>query len=294
MFFSRRLRIDDWVHHLPRQLALSLSLMAAVPYLAVADEQPAFSLAKQYVAGTKLSEYWVSEKYDGVRAYWNGKAFISRNGNTFYAPAWFTDDFPNIPLDGELWVGRKQFAKTMSIVSRYQPHQEWNKIKYMVFDMPTAGGDFDSRLQKMRQLFADRSYEFLVLVKQEKILDEQTLLKKLDDLSAIGGEGLMLRRAKSLHEDGRSSDLLKLKKFSDAEAIVLQHNAGKGKYQGMMGSILVRSTDGQVFKIGSGFNDQERRQPPPVGSTITFKHQGHYETGTPRFPVFLRPYKSTP
>lgn len=274
-------------------LVMLLSLMLLFN-LAVAAERPALSPAKQYVPGIDLTEYWVSEKYDGVRAYWDGEHLISRNGNIFNAPAWFVVDFPKLPLDGELWISRNQFAGIMSIVSRHQPHQQWQKIRYMIFDLPNANGDFNSRLEKMRQLFSEQQSAFLVLVKQEKIVDEEALMQKLDALTAAGGEGLMLRHAKSSHHNRDSSDLLKLKKFEDAEAVVIKYNAGKGKYAGLMGSIRVRDDDGKIFNIGSGFSDQERHQPPPLGSIITFKYQGFYNTGIPRFPVFWRQRNNAP
>lgn len=272
---------------------LILSLILAIPCLAFAANPPELTLAKKYTGGINLSNYWVSEKYDGIRAYWDSKNLISRNGNIFNAPTWFTADFPTIPMDGELWINRHFFEETVSIVNRHQPHLGWEKIKYMVFDLPTASGDFDSRLQRMQQLADSQKSQFLVIAKHEKLIDEQALFQKLDDITALGGEGLMLRRTKSLYTAGRSMNLLKLKKFEDAEAIVLKHNTGQGKYQNMMGSITVQDANGQIFKIGSGFSDQERRQPPSLGSSITFKYQGHYKTGTPRFPVFWRQHNTS-
>lgn len=253
----------------------------------IAEPLP-LTLAEKYIGDIDLADYWVSEKYDGVRAYWDGERFISRNGKIFAVPDWFSHDFPKQSLDGELWVARGKFENTVSIVNRAKPHQGWRQIKYMVFDMPDEEGDFDSRLEKMRSLINSSESAFLFLVKQEKIADEATLQSRLEKITAAGGEGLMLRRAAALYKSGRSSDLLKFKKINDDEAIVLEHIPGAGKYQGMMGSIRVKNSTGQIFKIGSGFSDQIRRQPPAIGSEITFKHQGYYQNGTPRFPVFWR------
>ena len=258
----------------------------------IAQESPAFTLtkAKKYISGSgiNLADYLVSEKYDGIRAYWDGEKLISRKGNIFAAPDWFTADFPNQALDGELWIARGKFEQTVSVVNRDAPHQGWQQIKYMVFDLPNKHDNFYSKLATMKKLINSAKSKYLLLVKQEKITDEMVLMQKLDKITEKGGEGLMLRRIEPLKNGNTSADLLKVKKFEDAEAIVLQHLPGKGKYQGMMGSIRVKDTLGNTFKIGSGFSDQMRMEPPAIGSLITFKHYGYYQSGTPRFPVFWR------
>jgi DNA ligase-1 len=113
-------------------------------------------------------------------------------------------------------------------------------------------------------------------------------MARRDEVIAVGGEGLMLRRGASVYQAGRSDDLLKVKRFDDAEAIVMGILPGKGKYQGMMGALRVRLADNREFRIGSGFTDAERTDPPPLGSVITFKHSGHTATGLPRFASFVR------
>ena len=98
----------------------------------------------------------------------------------------------------------------------------------------------------------------------------------------------MLRLGASGYRSGRSNDLLKVKQYQDAEAVVVHHLPGKGKYEGLMGSMLVELEDGRRFRIGSGFSDSERAYPPRPGTTITFKHYGLTATGLPRFASFLR------
>ena len=252
-----------------------------------------FALASKYASGINLDDYWVSEKFDGVRARWDGTRLISRGGNTFAAPAWFTDGFPPTPLDGELWVGRGRFAETVSIVTRAAPHEGWRKVRYRVFDLPSAQ-TFERRLRELRAVVAAAASPYLALVRQYKVRDHAALIAKLDAVTAAGGEGLMLRRNRSRHRGGRSGDLLKLKKFDDAEARVVAHNPGKGKFAGVMGSITVEAADGTRFKIGGGFTDAQRREPPPIGSSITFRHHGHTASGLPRFPVFWRVRKDEP
>jgi DNA ligase-1 len=98
----------------------------------------------------------------------------------------------------------------------------------------------------------------------------------------------MLRKISSRYQAGRSTDLLKLKKHQDAEARVIGYKVGKGKYQGLMGALLVKLESGVEFYIGSGFSDQLRQDPPELGSTITFRYNGLTQNGVPKFARFLR------
>ena len=269
-------------------LFLAVFFIAVLVPPAVEGESPDLLLAEKYRQDIDLSAYWVSEKLDGVRAFWDGERLISRGGNAFSAPSWFTAGFPLVALDGELWTGRGRFEATTSIVARSIPHDGWRQVRYMVFDLPADPDVFDVRLQNLRAVVATSQNEFLAVVVQEKIADHKSLLNKLDEVILAGGEGLMLHRGDSRYHGGRGMDLLKLKRFDDAEGIVIAHNPGKGKFTGMMGSVTVRTADGITVKVGSGFSDDERKTPPPIGATITFKHQGFTGTGKPRFPVFWR------
>ena len=258
---------------------------------AMADENPTpppLLLAKKYAPGINLADYWVSEKLDGVRAYWDGQKLISRNGHTFASPNWFTEKFPPTPMDGELWIGRRQFENTVSVVRRHRPHEGWRRIKFMAFDLPSSAEIFDRRLAELQRIVKDADSEFLAAVAQERIADEDSLAKKLDAIVAVGGEGLMLHKGDSIYRGGRSGDLLKLKKHDDAEAVVIAHHPGKGKFTDLLGAITVENSDGIQFRIGSGFTVEERRNPPKIGSVITYKFYGLTQKGKPRFPVFLR------
>ena len=269
-------------------LLIAFLIAACCTSPALAETGPTLLLAEKYNQDIDLADYWVSEKLDGVRAFWDGERLISRGGNIFAAPSWFTADFPSVPLDGELWVGRGQFEKTASIVSRHAPHDEWRQVRYMVFDLPKGPGSFDERLHNLRAAVAASSSRFLAVVPQIKVPSHKALLERLDAVVANGGEGLMLHRGGSRYRSGRNTDLLKLKKFDDAEGVVIAHNPGRGRLQGMMGSVTVRTDQGIFVKIGSGFSDEERRHPPPIGAIITFRHQGFTTSGKPRFPVFWR------
>jgi DNA ligase-1 len=266
-------------------LLASLALMTAVVLGAPAK----VPLANVYQQGAPLADYWVSEKLDGVRAYWDGERLWSRRGNPFQAPDWFVSDFPPQPLDGELWLGRGHFAQLSGIVRTVRPvDADWRSVRFMVFDLPSADQTFDQRLPRLRELVSQAGSPYLALVEQQRPGNHQQLMARRDKVIAVGGEGLMLRRGASVYKAGRSDDLLKVKRFDDAEAIVVGILPGKGKYQGMMGALRVRLADNREFRIGGGFSDAERAEPPPPGSVITFKHSGHTATGLPRFASFLR------
>ncbi len=264
-------------------------VLALLPLTALARETPDLLLARVYSGDVDVTRYWVSEKYDGVRAYWDGRHLISRRGNPYHAPQWFIADFPKTPLDGELWMGRGAFEALVSAVRKDRPvDSEWRKIRYMVFELPGGKGDFSSRLTALKNLLATHPSRHIELVKQFRVTSHKALMDRLDRVVRAGGEGLMLHLASAAYHGGRSSDLLKLKPYFDTEACVVAHLPGKGKYQGMLGALLVETPDHKRFRIGTGFTDEQRRNPPPVGATITYRYRGFSRNGIPRFASFLR------
>lgn len=78
---------------------------------------------------------------------------------------------------------------------------------------------------------------------------EEHLLTELAAMEQLDGEGMMLRHPTAAHRGGRNVDLLKVKSFHDAEAIVTDYEEGKGKYAGMVGSLVCRSRQGAAFKV---------------------------------------------
>lgn len=244
-----------------------------------------------------IKDYWISEKLDGIRARWNGSKLITRNGHVIHAPAWFVKDFPLQTLDGELWLRRNSFEKTASIVMRDKPSADWKNIKFMLFDLPEHKGKFTQRLTELYYLADTIASPNVQVIPQFKQADQNQLMLTLDKLVAQGAEGLMLNHQDAYYHNGRSENLLKLKKYQDAEATVMMHIPGKGKYKGMMGSLLVEigemSELGKLekslqFKIGSGFSNLQRHTPPAIGTVITFKYYGLTARGIPRFASFLR------
>jgi len=255
---------------------------------------PELQLANIYHADILLQDYWVSEKLDGVRAYWNGSQFVSKQGNIYQAPKWFIKGFPRFALDGELWLGRGQFDTLSGIVRKQAPiDDEWQRGSYQVFDLPESDDDFNIRIKKLTSFFASANIpSWLKRIPQYKVKNEQELMLKLKQLEDIKGEGLMLHKGASFYHGGRDDDILKLKTYQDAEARVLAHLPGKGKYEGALGALLVEAVNhsqkGKIFKIGTGFSDSERNNPPDIGSIITYKYFGLTSNSLPRFASFMR------
>lgn len=282
-------------------ISFNVSFSLCLSQQAWADNKPELMLASVYSSQshqTDLNHYWVSEKYDGVRAYWNGEQFISRQGSIYPAPEWYSKDLPNYPLDGELWLGRGQFDPLSGIVRTQIPNDEnWRSVRFMVFDMPEHSGRFNQRLKALNTLQISQDLPAWVeIVKQWKVKNEVLLLQQLSDLVAQGAEGLMLHDGRSFYSAKRNDDLIKLKPTMDSEGVVMSYVDGKGKFQGKMGAMWVKGTvlDEQggssikTFKIGSGFSDFERANPPAIGSEITFKYSGLTSNGLPRFVRFWR------
>ena len=236
-----------------------------------------------------VSQYLVSEKYDGVRAVWDGKTLRFRSGNVVNAPAWFLAKLPPTPLDGELWMGRQKFEVLSGAVRRQVPvDAEWQKITYMIFEQPDGVGTFSERIARLQQVAAALNWQQLKVAEQMRVPDRAALNLLLNDVVKGGGEGLMLHRADAPYVTGRGNTLLKLKKHLDTEAVVVAHIPGQGKYQGMLGALEVKTPVGVVFKIGTGFTDAARKTPPPVGSTITYTYRDFTNNGVPRFASFVR------
>jgi len=235
------------------------------------------------------ANYLVSEKYDGVRAIWDGKVLRFRSGRPVNAPAWFIAKLPAQALDGELWLRRGRFEALSGIVRKTEPQDdEWHQIKYMIFELPDAPGSFAERVRRIREIVANTKWPQLIAVEQFRVADRAALKRKLDEVARGGGEGLMLHLADAAYVTGRSDVLLKLKALQDTEAVVIEHMPGKGKYKGMLGALRVQTPGGKKFLIGTGFTDAARKNPPPVGTTITYTYRGLTNTGLPRFASYLR------
>lgn len=252
-----------------------------------AKEGPPLLLAQSWDQSRSLEGWWLSEKLDGVRAYWDGENFLSRQGNLYHAPDWFVESLPSEPLDGELWIDRKAFQRTVSVVRRQDKSKHWEAVRFLVFDAPEHGGTFEERMSYLSEVFA-QEHPHAEQLGHTQCESDEALKEELARIESLGGEGLMAREPGSHYAVGRSETLLKIKSFLDDEAIVLEHLPGKGRHKGRLGALFVQLSNGTKFSVGTGFTDAEREEPPEIGSVITFRYQELSDGGVPRFPTYLR------
>ncbi|RMX11673.1 DNA ligase [Vandammella animalimorsus] len=253
--------------------------------------QPAQMMLAQQYRGQAVAGWLMSEKLDGVRAFWDGRQLIGRSGKAFTAPAWFTQGFPPFALDGELFAGRGRFELAAAAVHSSDP-QAWQPLHYAVFDVPNAAGGLLQRLQVLRDYLSQSGAVGaepgrIRIVQQRPVADAAAAQAFLREIEAGGGEGVMLRHPQAAYPRGRSELLLKMKSAHDAECVVVAHHPGRGRLQGLLGSLSCENAQGR-FRIGSGFSDRERSDPPPIGSTITYRYRGLTAKGLPRFASFVR------
>ena len=277
---------------LSRRLAVGWLAALALPQ-AWARKQagaPLLMTAREAPTGIDPTGWLVSEKLDGVRGLWDGRALVFRSGLPIAAPTWFTQRLPSgVRLDGELWLARGQFEAVSGVVRKAVPvDAEWRAVRYQLFDLPGAPGPFSERALRLQTLVRTAGWPALAAIEQQRLPDPAALQRRLDAVVQGGGEGLMLHRADAAWSPGRSSHLLKLKPLHDAEATVIGHAPGRGKHAGRLGALQVRGDDGTEFFIGSGFSDAQREHPPATGSVVTYTHRGFTEAGVPRFASYLR------
>jgi DNA ligase-1 len=235
-----------------------------------------------------ISGWLMSEKLDGVRGYWDGQRLWSKNGTLFQPPPAFVAGLPPFALEGELWAGRGSFETTAAIVQRQDDPAGWLQLRFGIFDVPQAPGSFRQRIAVASAWFAAHPSAHAFVIAQQPVQDRDALQRELKRIERLGGEGLIVRDPEAGYLAGRRPEILKVKSFEDDEAVVVEHLPGQGKNAGLLGALLVELPDGTRFKIGTGFSAEQRRNPPPLGTTTTFKHHGHYRSGVPKFPVFLR------
>ena len=235
------------------------------------------------------SLYLVSEKLDGVRAIWDGAALRFRSGRPIAAPAWFLAGLPAQALDGELWLERKRFDRLSGTVRKAQPVEaEWRALRYMVFDAPAPDVPFETRVQLLQSVVQRAHQPWLVATEQTRLASSAGLQTRLQQVAALGGEGLVLHRLDAPWQPGRSDAVRKLKLQPDEEARVVAHVAGKGKFEGQMGALLLEMPSGQRFALGTGFSAADRAKPPAIGAQVTYRYRDRTPQGLPKFASYLR------
>lgn len=268
----------------------SLQWLAAWPLLRSAQAASAgVQLASNWPHGRSPQDFLVSEKFDGVRAVWDGQRLRFRSGREIVAPDWFLKGLPAHPLDGELWWGHGQFDRLSGVVRQQRPEEAgWRSVRYLVFDAPGLPGSFEARCQTLQAVIDAARLPWLMGVPQFRLADAAALQARLDAVVQAGGEGLVLHRADAPWRAGRSDALFKLKPETDDEAQVVGYQPGQGRYAGLTGALVVRTPDGLQFELGSGLSDAQRRHPPALGSWVTYRYRDRTPGGVPRFATFVR------
>ena len=256
--------------------------------------------------------WWLSEKYDGYRALWDGKTFYSRGANVFNVPKWFKAFMPpGVALDGELFLGRECFEKCGIFRRKIPDTTEWEKmnVKYQVFDSPTHPGNFEERQKFIKQIVKDRCKCNrsklgipkdikcpLIYTNQIKVKTEADVQRQFNKLVGKGAEGVMLRAPRSPYESKRSSLLLKVKQLFDDECKIIGYKGGTGKYKGLLGAFKCQLVKHPNIKFDiSGMDDNIRKhykKTHPIGTIVTFTYMGLSNRGVPRHPNYQRIRKS--
>lgn len=157
-----------------------------------------------------------------------------------------------------------------------------------------ADEPFEDRIEFCKKTFSKLGIRWVNVLDHTVCKDKDHVLEMLEDVIEKGGEGLMLREPGSLYINGRSKTLLKVKRFFDADAIVRAHERGSGKNSNCTGALRCEMLDaetgkptGKMFKIGTGFTDKQRRNPPKIGAIVIYRYQELSRSGSPRFPSFI-------
>lgn len=238
-------------------------------------------LASKY-ADQNPTGYWVSEKYDGVRALWTGEILVSRNGYRIDVPSSFLAGLPTgVRMDGELWLGRGNFQKLVRMLQQPDCSRSelWDQVHYMVFDTPDREQVFEDRQRCLQEYFPCSGPA--TLVKHFKCRDEAEMRDYFNEVTDNDGEGIVLRVPESMYINGRSDKMLKLKKIKSDEAVVKGYAKGRGKNKMRLGTLLCDWL-GMTIKVGSGIPDTVRNCPPPIGSLVTFNYLDTTDSGQPR------------
>lgn len=232
-------------------------------------------------------DYLVSEKLDGMRAYWDGKNLISKSGNIIHAPQWFLKDFPPFELDGELYTKRGDFEHIISIIKNQKNTDSWHLLKYHIFEVPNQKGNLTQRLQVIKDYLNTHKNPYITIIPQHQFQTLEAIQNFFNQIKQDNGEGIILRKKDLAYYTGRNSNTLKYKVFLDRECKIIGYKMGKNALKNKVGSLICQDGEKTIY-IGSGLTNNMRENPPPLDTIITYKYYQTTKNNMPKHPVFLR------
>jgi DNA ligase-1 len=211
--------------------------------------------------------WFMSEKLDGMRAYWDGERFWSKNMSIIDVPESFTAGFPTFPVDGELWGGYEKIDSTVYALKqacrKKKRNIDWSNIKFCAFDAPQEEGSYDKR-----HLFLQNNLSQccnISLIPMQKCGGHDHLHQHLAEILDKGGEGIILYHPATPYQPGRTRNVLKFKKYFEA-SVTFSH-VKRDSY-----NLVCKQENGKLIylKCTRGFC----LSPPEVGEKILVRHQG--------------------
>lgn len=274
-----------------------------------------FVMLSQNFKNIKPSElkgnWYTSEKYDGIRAIWDPqtKQLLTRSKRPFnYVPEWFIKLMPSIPLEGEILVPGKPFRYFSGITVMKEYDSRWEESVFYVFDTPQPNKRFVERKVIIEQVVNCIGSKYIKTVDFELVKNIENNLNlvhsKFQEMVNKGKEGIMLIRQDNIYQPKRVKTILKYKKEIEGECEVIDYLEGTGKYEGMLGKLRCRLSNGKEFNVGSGFSDVQRgsyvfeggrcvnigspcgEEIPKRGDRITYSCMEITTTGIPRLPIY--------
>jgi DNA ligase-1 len=227
-----------------------------------------------------VSGWQIAQKYNGIRCYWNGFEMWSKKGRKYELPSFITDLLPKSPLDGEICLSSGSYTKCVAILNKNPSHPAWKNIKFVVNDAPELDIPFSQRLQALRTKIVKSRW-----VRVNKYLNcrgNDNLYEELANVRRQGGDGIIMKHPNSLYHAGKSrTSFLEVNSNFQGVARVLQIMRKKDK----INSVRVKTEQGQEFNIFRGLKTLFKN-PPKVGSNITYCYNSLLDNGKPRQPKY--------
>ena len=233
---------------------------------------------------------FIQPKLDGVRALSTSKDLKSRKNKKIETLGHIdlTSLNESIILDGELYAHGLSFQENMKLIKKYRVN-DTEKVKYHVYDLPSAPGGFALRYRKLKAVVQDIKH--VEVVKTYTVFDEEELLKKHQEFISQGFEGTMIRLDNQDYDfNKRSKQLMKLKDFIDSDYKIIDIVPSDRVPE--HGVAVCEAEDGQTFKCGMKLSHEERIEilkdrEHMIGKIANVRFFEYTDGGLPRFPVYI-------